>query len=105
MKKSHHPLIMGLGVMVIAMVFASVAPAMAATFTVNSTDDAVDAAPGNGKCESTLGNDVCTLRAASELPRSKPRGINPLQIEEARCHTRYWGRTARFRARNEGRDS
>ncbi len=34
----------------------------AATFTVNSTDDAVDAAPGDGMCASAAG--TCTLRAA-----------------------------------------
>jgi CSLREA domain-containing protein len=34
----------------------------AATFTVNSTDDAIDAAPGNGVCATAGG--VCTLRAA-----------------------------------------
>jgi CSLREA domain-containing protein len=34
----------------------------AATFTVNSLDDAVDAAPGNGVCATAGG--VCTLRAA-----------------------------------------
>lgn len=39
-------------------------PVSAATFTVNSTADAVDAAPGNGVCETAPGNGVCTLRAA-----------------------------------------
>ncbi|HEU4760300.1 MAG TPA: right-handed parallel beta-helix repeat-containing protein, partial [Dehalococcoidia bacterium] len=33
------------------------------TFTVNSTADVVDAAPGNGACETAPGNGVCTLRA------------------------------------------
>jgi CSLREA domain-containing protein len=36
----------------------------AATFTVNSTTDAVDASPGDGICETAQGNGVCTLRAA-----------------------------------------
>jgi len=36
--------------------------AHAATFTVNSTADAVDASPGNGTCATAGGN--CTLRAA-----------------------------------------
>ena len=36
--------------------------ASAASFTVNSTKDAVDAAPGNGICDDGAGN--CTLRAA-----------------------------------------
>lgn len=36
----------------------------AAAFTVNSTADAVDASPGDGSCETSTGNGVCTLRAA-----------------------------------------
>ena len=38
------------------------ASAHAAVFTVNSSDDAVDANPGNGVCQT--GNGLCTLRAA-----------------------------------------
>jgi CSLREA domain-containing protein len=38
--------------------------ASAASFTVNSTADAVDANPGNGICETAPGNGLCTLRAA-----------------------------------------
>ncbi len=45
-----------------------------ATFTVNSTSDAHDANPGNGRCETAPGNGVCTLRAA---------------IEEANARTAY----------------
>lgn len=40
------------------------APAWAATFTVNSTVDTTDAAPGDGSCETAPGNGICTLRAA-----------------------------------------
>ena len=36
----------------------------AATFTVNSTVDAVDVNPGDGVCETGVGNGTCTLRAA-----------------------------------------
>ncbi len=36
----------------------------ASIFNVNSTDDAVDANPGDGVCETAPGNGVCTLRAA-----------------------------------------
>lgn len=36
----------------------------AATFNVNSTDDAVDATPGDGVCEISVGSGECTLRAA-----------------------------------------
>ncbi|MBE2201577.1 MAG: CSLREA domain-containing protein [Anaerolinea sp.] len=45
-----------------AVLFAPPRPAHAATFTVNSTADAVDANPGNGVCATAGG--VCTLRAA-----------------------------------------
>jgi large repetitive protein len=34
------------------------------TFTVNSLNDAVDANPGDGLCETATGNHECTLRAA-----------------------------------------
>ena len=40
------------------------ASAQAATFTVNSPLDVVDAVPGNGICETAPGNGVCTLRGA-----------------------------------------
>jgi CSLREA domain-containing protein len=40
--------------------------AAAATFTVNSADDVPDANPGNGACETSTGNHICTLRAAIE---------------------------------------
>ena len=33
-------------------------------FTVNSTADGADGAPGDGVCETAPGNGVCTLRAA-----------------------------------------
>ena len=35
-----------------------------ATFTVNSTIDAVDVNPGDGVCETAVDNNICTLRAA-----------------------------------------
>jgi len=38
--------------------------ALAAKILVNSTDDIVDAAPGDGICETAPGNHICTLRAA-----------------------------------------
>jgi CSLREA domain-containing protein len=38
--------------------------AFSAEFNVNSTVDAVDADPGDGVCETALGNAVCTLRGA-----------------------------------------
>jgi CSLREA domain-containing protein len=64
--------------------------AHAATFTVNSTTDAVDAAPGDSICATTGGD--CTLRAAIEEANalagsdsiSLPAGIYPLTIAELR---------------------
>jgi CSLREA domain-containing protein len=46
----------------IAGLAMSATPAMATTFMVDSTADAVDASPGDGTCAST--SDGCTLRAA-----------------------------------------
>jgi hypothetical protein len=48
----------------IAATLAGAAPAAGATFAVNSTTDAVDAAPGDGTCETASGDGVCPLRAA-----------------------------------------
>lgn len=44
----------------------------AATFTVNSTADAVDANPGDGICETGAGNGICTLRAAIQEANAFP---------------------------------
>jgi len=49
-----------------------VAVANAATFNVNSTDDIPDANPGDGVCETALGNHVCTLRAAIQEANATP---------------------------------
>jgi len=54
-------LLLGLAALV-AFLLVPRAPASAATFTVNSTADAVDASPGNGVCATAGGQ--CTLRAA-----------------------------------------
>src|SRR3989475_8330214 len=54
----------------LASLLLAVAPAAAATFTVNDPADAVDAAPGDGRCATAGG--TCTLRAA---------------IQEANAHT------------------
>ena len=55
------PKVLMLAVMVILAMPHFASPA---TFTVNRTDDAVDAIPGDGVCETASGNGVCTLRAA-----------------------------------------
>jgi CSLREA domain-containing protein len=44
------------------MGFLAGSPVLAATFSVDSTADAVDAVPGNGLCATAIG--ACTLRAA-----------------------------------------
>lgn len=43
---------------------AAASIAHAKIFNVNSTADAVDVQPGDGVCETVVGNGVCTLRAA-----------------------------------------
>lgn len=45
-------------------------PALAATFAVDSTDDAVDASPGDGQCATA--SHTCTLRAAIEEANALP---------------------------------
>ncbi|HYV66156.1 MAG TPA: CSLREA domain-containing protein, partial [Myxococcales bacterium] len=52
----------GTGVWVVALILAAPLTARAATFTVNSTADAVDVSPGDGVCATADGS--CTLRAA-----------------------------------------
>ncbi|MCP4425452.1 MAG: hypothetical protein GY803_13245 [Chloroflexi bacterium] len=42
------------------------------TFTVNSSLDATDINPGNGICETAVGNDTCTLRAAIQETNALP---------------------------------
>ena len=49
---------------------AHVSPVLAATFTVNSTSDTVDANPGDGLCATTAS--VCTLRAAIMEANASP---------------------------------
>jgi CSLREA domain-containing protein len=54
-------------IQIVGLVLFSLAtpvPVEAKTFTVNSTEDETDAVPGDGVCESALGNGKCTLRAA-----------------------------------------
>src|SRR5262245_38225391 len=45
-------------------------PALAATFTVNSTDDVTDATPGDGQCATKAAS--CTLRAAIQEANAVP---------------------------------
>ena len=53
------------------VVFGTATPAaLAATYTVDDTGDAGDAAPGNGVCATDAG--VCTLRAAIDETNARP---------------------------------
>src|SRR5258706_3568651 len=54
------------GAFLVAVITAARARAAGPTFVVNSTDETHDAIPGDGKCETSPGNGVCTLRAAVE---------------------------------------
>lgn len=49
---------------VLAVVISQSSAINASSFTVNSTDDIIDANPGDGVCETALSNSICTLRAA-----------------------------------------
>jgi large repetitive protein len=52
-------------------------PSAVVSFQVNSTTDAVDAAPGNGVCRTTAG--ACTLRAAIQESNALP-GANRIDL-------------------------
>ena len=54
----------------VAFLLVPRAPASAATFSVNSTADAVDAGPGDGTCATAGG--ACTLRAAVQETNALP---------------------------------
>src|SRR4051794_20414635 len=58
------------GLVTLAAFALSAAPAAAATFTVDSTADAVDANPGDGACASL--SNGCTLRAAVQEANAHP---------------------------------
>src|SRR6267142_2371732 len=60
------------GAVVVLVTWALVSRADAATFTVNSTADAVEWNPGDGICETAAGNGVCTLRAAIQETNALP---------------------------------
>ncbi len=58
------PLLSPLWVLIFAIACLFSSPLHAATFTVNSTIDAIDANAGDGVCETAPGNGECTPRAA-----------------------------------------
>lgn len=58
--------------MAAARLQASPSHAPGATFTVNNALDATDANPGDGVCETAVGNSICTLRAAVQETNALP---------------------------------
>lgn len=71
----HLLFVLGIGVAV-AILSGCEAPT---SFTVNSTDDQVDAVPGDGVCE-TADEDECTLRAAVQEANATP-GPNVIELQ------------------------
>jgi len=63
---------------VLGLLVATPQLANAATFTVNSTVDSVDASPGNGTCADSLGR--CTLRAAIMESNASAAGPNIINV-------------------------
>jgi CSLREA domain-containing protein len=64
--------LLGPALAIAALQCAAPATAQAASFTVSSTADAVDANPGDGICETGAGNGICTLRAAIQEANALP---------------------------------
>ena len=52
------------------------------TFDVNNASDAVDANPGDGVCETALGNGVCTLRAAIQEANADTGSSHQINLDE-----------------------
>ncbi|PYS69543.1 MAG: hypothetical protein DMF73_14485, partial [Acidobacteria bacterium] len=64
-------------------------------FIVNSTGDDHDASPGDGRCETQVGNGVCTLRAAIEEVVARNNGGDGININipstDPLCNSLYPG--------------
>ena len=71
MKRAKRILLLALLVLIGAYSMG-VSGSWAYNFTVNSTEDAVDANPGDTFCETAPGNRICTLRAAIQEANSFP---------------------------------
>jgi len=72
-----------------ALAFAAlglVAPVAATTFSVNSIVDIPDVSPGNGICETAVGNGVCTLRAAVQETNAKD-GADVIMLQPNTTYT------------------
>jgi CSLREA domain-containing protein len=74
---AHRLLIVG----ILAAFFVGMAVPMQAStaFIVNSADDAIDAIPGDGICETGSQNGICTLRAAIQEANALP-GANSVLL-------------------------
>jgi hypothetical protein len=57
---------------ILGLIVLAFRPVDAATFLVNDAADLTDSLPGNGVCETSSGNQVCTLRAAIQETNALP---------------------------------
>src|SRR5688572_16425055 len=71
-----------------ALLLALAVPVLAATFHVDSVDDAVDLAPGDGLCMAV--GRICTLRAAV-LEANALAGIDTIILPAGRYELRFPG--------------
>jgi CSLREA domain-containing protein len=78
MKRTRRPIAVGL-IAAAAVALLGAHSGNAATFTVNTATDAVDASPGNGVCETAPANGVCTLRAAIQ-EQNALGGLNAINL-------------------------
>src|SRR4051794_25076970 len=85
---AHHLLIVGL----LVAAFAGIGlPMQASTaLVVNSSDDAVDAIPGDGICETAAHNGICTLRAAIQEANVQPGANSVLLSTGSYTQTIHW---------------
>ncbi len=69
-KRSHRAVLLA----ILSLLFIGSSPVAraGATFSVNSTLDAIDALPGDGICEIATGNQICALRAAVQETNAQP---------------------------------
>ena len=81
---ARRPLIVALAALVGALLVPLLPqPALATTWTVNITSDAVDISPGDGACDTNgdLGGEQCSLRAAVQEANHTNNGPGPHVIE------------------------
>jgi CSLREA domain-containing protein len=85
---AHRLLIVGL----LAAAFVGMAVPMQAStvFIVTSSDDAVDAIPGDGICETASQNGICTLRAAIQEANAVPGANSVVLASGTYTQTIHW---------------